>query len=83
MGWVGLRGAVPIILATYPVLAHADGAQRIFNVDFSVVQMNTLLTGSAVRWMTLLVQARIRRASAAARGDAGGHFHRETDRRLR
>jgi cell volume regulation protein A len=49
VGWVGLRGAVPIILATYPVLA---GAHRIFNVVFFVVVVNTLLTGSAVRWMT-------------------------------
>jgi cell volume regulation protein A len=52
VGWVGLRGAVPIILATYPVLAGADEAHRIFNVVFFVVVVNTLLTGSAVRRVT-------------------------------
>src|SRR5688500_2471168 len=34
VGWAGLRGAVPIILATYPVLAGAPGATRIFDVVF-------------------------------------------------
>ena len=52
VGWVGLRGAVPIILATYPVLAGVDGAHRIFNVVFFVVVVNTLVTGSAVRRAT-------------------------------
>jgi cell volume regulation protein A len=53
VGWVGLRGAVPIILATYPVLAHVDGSQLIFNVVFFVMVVNTLITGSAVRWVTV------------------------------
>ncbi|KYF92927.1 hypothetical protein BE17_12360 [Sorangium cellulosum] len=33
VAWVELRGAEPIILATFPILAHAPGAHRIFNVS--------------------------------------------------
>ena len=34
VSWVGLRGAVPIIFATYPVLAQIEGASQIFNIVF-------------------------------------------------
>src|ERR1700730_14845404 len=34
IGWAGLRGAVPIILATYPVMAQISGAQEVFNTVF-------------------------------------------------
>ena len=34
ISWVGLRGAVPIIFATYPVVAEVDGASQIFNIVF-------------------------------------------------
>jgi cell volume regulation protein A len=52
VGWVGLRGAVPVILATFPVLARAPGAERIFNVVFFVVVVNALVPGATVRWAT-------------------------------
>jgi cell volume regulation protein A len=48
MGWVGLRGAVPIVLAIYPVLFGAPGAQLIFNVVFFIVVVNALLPGVTV-----------------------------------
>lgn len=51
-GWVGLRGAVPIILATYPVLAGIEGAHRLFNVVFFLVVVNAMVTGLSVRWLT-------------------------------
>jgi cell volume regulation protein A len=52
VGWVGLRGAVPIILATYPVLARVEGAQAIFNLVFFIVVVNAIVPGTTVRWVT-------------------------------
>jgi cell volume regulation protein A len=45
IGWMGLRGAVPIILATVPVLANAPGAERIFDLVFFVVATSVVLHG--------------------------------------
>ena len=57
VGWVGLRGAVPIILAIFPVLAGAPGAERIFDIVFFVVVVNALVPGGTVprvtRWLGL------------------------------
>jgi potassium/hydrogen antiporter len=52
VGWVGLRGAVPIILATVPVLAGAAGAEGIFNVVFFIVVVNAFVPGATVPWLT-------------------------------
>ncbi|HUR93702.1 MAG TPA: potassium/proton antiporter [Gemmatimonadales bacterium] len=52
IGWVGLRGAVPIVLATYPVLLGAPGADRIFHVVFFIVVANALVPGGTVAWVT-------------------------------
>jgi potassium/hydrogen antiporter len=49
-GWVGLRGAVPIVLAIFPVLSGAPGAQLIFNVVFFIVVVNAILPGATVAW---------------------------------
>jgi cell volume regulation protein A len=52
IGWVGLRGAVPIILATAPILAGVPDAQLVFDVVFFVVVMNAMLQGGTVPWLT-------------------------------
>lgn len=52
VGWVGLRGAVPIILATFPVLARAPGAERLFDVVFFIVVASALVPGGTVAWVT-------------------------------
>ncbi|MEX2152971.1 MAG: potassium/proton antiporter [Gemmatimonadaceae bacterium] len=54
IGWVGLRGAVPIVLAIFPVLERAPGAHLIFNVVFFVVVANAILPGATVTLATRL-----------------------------
>lgn len=51
VSWVGLRGAVPILLATFPVLAGVSGAERLFHLVFFVVVVNALLPGATVRFV--------------------------------
>lgn len=50
VSWVGLRGAVPIILATYPVLAGAPAAEQMFDLVFFVVVVSSILPGATVTW---------------------------------
>ncbi len=50
IAWVGLRGAVPILLATYPVLAGVEGASELFHLVFFVVVVNALIPGATVRF---------------------------------
>jgi potassium/hydrogen antiporter len=52
IGWVGLRGAVPIVLATFPVLAGAPGADRLFDLVFFIVVASALVPGATVAWVT-------------------------------
>jgi len=45
LSWAGLRGAVPIVLATIPLSAKAPGATRLFDIVFVIVVVFTLLQG--------------------------------------
>lgn len=50
ISWVGLRGAVPIILAIFPVLAGVPGAETVFDIVFCVVVVGAFLPGATVAW---------------------------------
>ena len=52
VGWVGIRGAVPIVLATIPVLSHVQGAEWAFNLVFFMVVVNAIVPGTTVGWMS-------------------------------
>lgn len=59
ISWVGLRGAVPIVFATYPLIAGAEKAHMIFNIVFFISLTSVLIQGSTLsvvaKWLKLTV----------------------------
>jgi cell volume regulation protein A len=51
LSWAGLRGAVPIVLATIPITAGHHGAERLFNIVFVLVIVFTLVQGTSLPWV--------------------------------
>ena len=57
ISWVGLRGAVPIVFATYPLLAGIDKANMIFNIVFFISVTSILIQGTTLsivaKWLNV------------------------------
>jgi potassium/hydrogen antiporter len=57
VSWVGLRGAVPIVFATYPLLAGIEKSEMIFNIVFFIVLTSVMLQGTTLtpvaKWLNL------------------------------
>jgi cell volume regulation protein A len=55
LGWAGLRGAVPVVLALFPVIDHVPHSDEFFNIVFFAVLLSTLLQGTTIepvaRWL--------------------------------
>ncbi|MDP1850103.1 MAG: potassium/proton antiporter [Solirubrobacteraceae bacterium] len=48
LGWVGLRGAVPVVLATFPLIAGVPGSLEFFNIVFFAVMVSLLVQGPTI-----------------------------------
>ena len=65
MSWAGLRGAVPIVLATVPIVAGVPGSQTIFNIVFFVVIVSSLVQGPTLGWVARKLKVNAPEAATA------------------
>lgn len=56
ISWVGLRGAAPIVLATFPLTENVPHAMEIFNIVFFVVIISVLLQGTTIPYFAKLLK---------------------------
>jgi cell volume regulation protein A len=56
LSWAGLRGAVPIVLATIPLAEHVGGAQQLFDIVFVLVVIDTLVTAPTLPWVAKVLR---------------------------
>ena len=56
VSWVGLRGATPIIFATYPVLAQIEGSQQLFNIVFFITLLSLVIQGMTITKAAKILQ---------------------------
>jgi cell volume regulation protein A len=56
VAWAGLRGAVPIILATFPLVAGIEKADMIFHMVFFIALTSVVMQGTAIPWLTRLLK---------------------------
>ena len=51
VGWGGLRGAAPIVLSIFPMLAHVPRSGEVFNIVFFVVLLASVIQGPTLGWL--------------------------------
>jgi cell volume regulation protein A len=66
LGWAGLRGAVPVVFATFAVTEGIEGGLTIFNVTFFVVLLSTVLQGATIEPLARLLGVRSDEAAIPA-----------------
>jgi len=66
LGWAGLRGAVPVVFATFAVTEGVDGGMTFFNVTFFVVLLSTVLQGTTIEPVARLLGVRSDEAAIPA-----------------
>jgi cell volume regulation protein A len=68
ISWIGLRGAVPIVFATYPVIAKLSKSDRIFHMVFFISVTSVLIQGTTLpvvaKWLRLIVPPKAKRKYA-------------------
>jgi len=68
ISWVGLRGAVPIVFATYPLLAGIDKAHMIFNIVFFISVTSVLIQGTTLsivaKWLGVALPEQAKKVTA-------------------
>lgn len=69
ISWVGLRGAVPIVFATYPLMAGLGKADMIFNIVFFISLTSVILQGTSIptvaRWFHVLLPSKVKSITPA------------------
>ncbi len=64
VSWVGLRGAVPIVFATYPLIAGIDKAEMIFNIVFFISVTSVLIQGTSLglvaKWLRVALPEKVK-----------------------
>ena len=56
LSWAGLRGAVPVVLATIPLSEGVSGAERLFDLVFVIVVVDTVVTGPTLPWVARVLR---------------------------
>ena len=80
VSWVGLRGAVPIIFATYPVVANIEGANQVFNIVFFITIVSLIVQGMTITYTAKLFKLDTKLEKEG--NDFGIEFPEEIDSKL-